>query len=43
MKKFERKALSVEEINKLAINGIDMSKFHAINKKIAEINSNKKN
>ena len=42
MKKLERRALSIDEINSLALNGIDMSRFYAIHKKITKIASNKK-
>ncbi len=42
MKKLERRALSIDEINSLALNGIDMSKFSAIHKKVTSSASNKK-
>ena len=43
MKKIKRRALSIDEINSLALNGIDMSKFTAIHRKIKKIATNKSN
>ncbi len=42
MKKLERRALSIDEINSLALKDIDMSKFHAIHKEVTKKASNKK-